>query len=1041
MKRTILTWLKSGILGCTAFFIYSSAHAQSDSAYFQQEVNYTIDVKLNDVDNTLKGFEEIQYINNSPHTLRHLYFHLWPNAYKNNETALAKQFIENGSTAFYYAEEKDRGYIDSLFFRVDGDSVGWKLEKENIDICKIYLKKYLKPGDTITITTPFFVKIPSGEFSRLGHIGQSYQITQWYPKPAVYDRNGWNQMPYLNQGEFYSEYGSFDVRITLPANYVVGATGDLYDCPKEEQWLETKYKETLKRYSENVNKVGNLTGGNSFPPSSTEWKTLRYKQKNVHDFGWFADKRWNVLKGEYELPKSGRIVTLWAFFTNNNARYWKNAVTYISDAVNYYSDWNGEYPYNQVTAVDGTISAGGGMEYPNVTVIGDAGDDLTLETVIVHEVGHNWFYGILGSNERENGWMDEGINSFNELRYLRAKYPDLKIKDAVGGSIPWILLKTAGLHKFDHDQLYYSGYLLSAREGADQAIQTHSAEFTSTNYGTVMYMKTASAFDYLRAYLGDKVFDKCMHAYYETWKFKHPRPIDLQRVFEKHAKRDLSWFFNGVITSNGVIDYKVKKVRKPNTKSSSTYGWMKYEESLVVKNKGDLAVPFIVQGITDDTVADKRWFFGHEGTQPLSFPNGKYDKIVIDYYQEMPEINRQNNTIKYKWNGKRLVKQWEPLRFKFLGELEDPRYSTIYWTPVVGANVYDGFMPGVAIYNAVLPKKRFEYMLMPMYSTLTNNVAGHAETNWHFNARKSTWLKNFTWRNTLNHYSFDGYRGTPISSESKFTKWYSGFQFNLRQKKARSFHHQTVQLGNAQVWEQSRLTCEGDECNLIDLSASESSTVLRVTEVSYSYWSSHPLRPWGADVRFRNSDQFNLIMTDVQYALKVSKRPPVAQFRLFAGFFLNNNTNSGRYNLRMDGQRGYHDYLYDDIYVGRNESEGLWSHQFTDSYGGFKTPTANGQSNKWLAALNARANVPYLPLFAFTSIGAADPGNGAQMLAEAGFGLNFGIGSVYLPLWFSKDIADEYNANQYGFEHRIRFTLNLKNMDPLRAVRKTMSRL
>jgi len=179
--------------------------------YFQQRVDYNISVKLDDVKNTLTAFEEIIYTNNSPDTLSFLYFHLWPNGYSNLSTPMAKQMQKSGNMQFYYAADSSRGYIDSLNFKINNEQVKWNLLKDTIDICKIILNKKLLPGKSITISTPFFVKIPSENFSRLGHYGQSYQITQWYPKPAVYDNNGWQYFSYLNQGEFYSEYGKFDV--------------------------------------------------------------------------------------------------------------------------------------------------------------------------------------------------------------------------------------------------------------------------------------------------------------------------------------------------------------------------------------------------------------------------------------------------------------------------------------------------------------------------------------------------------------------------------------------------------------------------------------------------------------------------------------------------------------------------------------------------------------------------------------------------------------------------------------------------------------
>ena len=197
--------------------------------YFQQQANYNISVTLDDRNHELKGFESLVYINNSPDTLSFLYFHLWPNAYSDNKTQLASELIKRDGKSKLFNDPELRGYIDSLNFKAEGLNIKWDLIDGSPDICKLLLNKPLNPGDSVNITTPFHVKIPGGGISRLGHTGQSYQISQWYPKPAVYDRNGWHQMPYLDQGEFYSEYGTFNVSITIPSNYVVGATGNLQD--------------------------------------------------------------------------------------------------------------------------------------------------------------------------------------------------------------------------------------------------------------------------------------------------------------------------------------------------------------------------------------------------------------------------------------------------------------------------------------------------------------------------------------------------------------------------------------------------------------------------------------------------------------------------------------------------------------------------------------------------------------------------------------------------------------------------------------------
>ncbi len=210
---------------------------------WQQHVDTKIYVTLDDKHHVLNAYEEMVYVNNSPDTLHYLYMHLWPNAYKSDRTAYERQNAINRSTAFYYSKPSEKGYIDSLQFTIDGRAVDYYSTENTPDIARIDLLTPLLPGEKMKITTPFRLKIPY-IFSRLGHNGQAYYISQWFPKPAVYDRKGWHPIPYLDQGEFYSEYGSYDVTITLPANYVVMATGNCTD-DKENQWLDELAKKPL----------------------------------------------------------------------------------------------------------------------------------------------------------------------------------------------------------------------------------------------------------------------------------------------------------------------------------------------------------------------------------------------------------------------------------------------------------------------------------------------------------------------------------------------------------------------------------------------------------------------------------------------------------------------------------------------------------------------------------------------------------------------------------------------------------------------------
>jgi hypothetical protein len=728
--------MKRIIIALGMVFLLKSAIAQTKGNW-QQEVNYTIKVTLDDQRHMLRGSEEFVYTNNSPATLNSLYIHLWPNAYKDKHTALAKQLMMSGKDLLFRNDPEYQGFIDSLDFKADGLSVQLTYDAKHVDIALLTLNKPLAPGEKVVISTPFRVKLPSGEVSRMGHIDQTYQITQWYPKPAVYDEKGWHQMPYLNQGEFYSEYGSFDVSITLPENYTVGATGDL-QTEREIKRLnllaeyngvsslkpEAEEKSEVYPFEENTGKeliASGMYRASDIPikRSDIDWsnidkhyessessgvmKTLRYTQSRVHDFAWFADKTFRVLKGEVILPQSGRVVTTWAMYTENSADLWKpHALEYLHDGILKYSQWNGDYPYNQVTAVDGTISAGGGMEYPNVTVIGNVSTKEELEVVIVHEVGHNWFYGILGSNERDFGWMDEGLNTLNEMRFVAEKYPDnTRLSDMAGGAAK--KLGFVGLsHKDEGDVLYRC----MSSFGVDQPMHTHSADFSQANYGGVMYQKTGLVFHYLKAYLGDSLFDLCMHTYFDRWKFRHPQPEDFRAVMEAVSKQDLGWLFDDLIDSRKVADYKLVGVKKSGAGMD-----------VKVRNVGSVNGPIGVQSVRNGKVWESVWMSPEElkkagGVVKLST---LADTVMIDADRNIPEVNRNNNM----W-----TKGGREFKWKFGTGNDLPNERNHYWLPAVGWNQYDRMMLGLVLHNTSLPAPKLRYSLVPMYSFGRKNLSG-----------------------------------------------------------------------------------------------------------------------------------------------------------------------------------------------------------------------------------------------------------------------------------------------------------------------------
>ena len=357
---------------------------------------------------------------------------------------------------------------------------------------------------------------------------------QWYPKPAVYDKNGWHEFPYLDMGEFYSEYGSYKVNITVPAEFVIGATGTLQNSDELSM-----YKDLGKR---------NLADKKAKPSlykaaNPKEKKTLTYIAANVPDFAWFADKDFIIQYDTAQLS-TGKIIDVFSYYVRDTL--WKNSIAYIKDGAKHYSDWIGEYEYPVVQAVEGPKNnESGGMEYPMITLITspDAKAE-TLDAVIVHEVGHNWFMSMLGSNERMHTWMDEGLNTYFQFRYEAEKY---KSNEILGDEIP-PFVKAYSIDTFQN-----MVYKVISQIPMVTPIETPADQFkNSDDYGLISYIKTAVWVYDLENTIGRDKIDAAFRNYFKEWKDKHPQPEDLKASFEESINGKLDDFFKLLNKEGGI---------------------------------------------------------------------------------------------------------------------------------------------------------------------------------------------------------------------------------------------------------------------------------------------------------------------------------------------------------------------------------------------------------------------------------------------------------------------------------------------------------
>ena len=1001
---------------CLALFFYiNNVIAQRN--YFQQEVNYQISVKLNDNNHSLTAFEKIKYINNSDQKLEFIYFHLWPNAYKNKKTALSKQFLNQNKTAFYFAKDSELGFIDSLNFKVNNQSIKWEYDKLNPDICKLILNTALLPKDSIEISTPFFVKIPSAKFSRLGHSEQAYFITQWYPKPAVFDNEGWHPMPYLDQGEFYSEFGSFEVNITLPENYLLCATGNRVNAEAELDFLNSKIIESQEKLKNIIPSETNM----NFPVSALKFKTITFKQNQIHDFAWFADKRFLVLKGEVVLPISKKTIDTWAYFTPKNANKWVKSINYINAATLFYSNNVAEYPYQHITAVDGTIMAGGGMEYPNITVIGDVTTDLDLDVVIAHEIGHNWFYGILGSNERDHPFLDEGINSFYEMQYVREKYPEKKLTEYINRDSSFKLL---GLNKVPYWKEKEFAYLMSLKWHTDQSLDLTSEQFTVFNYGSIVYSKTPVVLDYLMSYLGKEKFDKAIKYYYEQFKFKHPSPKDFLNCMSLSSGFNLTDFDANLFKSTNHIDYKIKRVNK--TKNG--------DFSITIKNKSNNILPFNLSGFKNNNLIDIKWIDGFKKTKTFYFPPLDFDYFKIDGFDQMPDINRKNNIV----NAHGLFKKFKPLQLSFISHFENSTKTQIHYLPLLGANYYNGFMVGLGIHNYNFYQNRFDFAIAPMYAFNSKSLAGFTEFN--FNCYKILGAQQISIGLKTKSFAYNYFNTKNLNQENNtsYQNLYLNYykispyiQIELKKINPTSLIKQIINYTNNNLFIDSL-----NQESLTNYSLSgplKKTNYSFVNQLNYNLNNIHAIHPFNLNLNLQHTSTLLKLSLTLNYNIKINQKN-VINIRWFAGkFFAGNNSERNYYAFRSTGFNGNQDYLFENQFIARNETSGFGFSQLAEKDGNLKIWTPLGQSKQWLTAINLKSpKLLKLPIKIFADIVFCDQKelNRDSFLWDTGLNVSIikDIIDIYIPLAFNNDIKSILEKNNINFFNRIRFTLNIHKL-------------
>ena len=588
--------------------------------YWQQRVDYVIRATLDTVGRSLRGDERITYTNNSPDTLRYLWLQLDQNVF-NSQSRGARLFekrsrfgtggaeggvriLRVGEPAVAAARGRPARAAATLPYLVNGT------------VMKVDLARPLPPNarQVLEISWSF----PFGpNRNRMGieeiDGGLTYEVAQWYPRLAVYDDiRGWNTEQYYGQGEFYLEYGSFDVSLTVPADMIVAATGVLQN-PQEVLTATQRARLAQARGSARTvvvrgpDEVGDPASRPATPYGTFTW---RFTADSVRDFAWAASRTfvWDAVG-----VNGGKTVAM-SFYPPSTASLWKEATEYAKFAIESYSTQWAPYPYPTASNVRGIE---GGMEYPMIVFCNRPTPE-TLYSVTSHEFGHTWFPMVVGSNERRYAWMDEGFNEF-------INYYD------------WI--KRFGLPPEHRGSI--RDYLAMATSGQERPVMSFADQLPSMFVGPAAYDKPALALRLLReVVVGPERFDAAFKEYFRRWAYKHPTPADFFRTMEDGVGEDLSWFWRGWLYTTAQLDQAVDSVVLADSAG--------VESRIYLRNAGGIPMPVELALLMDDgssqrlTLPVEIWYGGATYTAIVPGPR-KVNSVTVDPEAKYPDVGRENN--------------------------------------------------------------------------------------------------------------------------------------------------------------------------------------------------------------------------------------------------------------------------------------------------------------------------------------------------------------------------------------------------------------
>jgi len=900
-------------------------------------------VEVNNETKVLTVLQELTFNNTTNDTLSNIVLNDWNNAYSTKNTPMAKRFSDEFERSFLLSKEKEQGKTSNITIIDQNKSfLTWERDENHPDVIQIRLREKLLPNQKTTLTLTYFVKIPSDKFTNFGYGDKGkMNLKNCFLLPARYDNHGFVKYDNFNLDDCANALSDYDIEFKIPEN--LDLSSDLNETKKETLGNQSNY---------------HLTG------------------KNRVIFNILIDD-----KREFEIYKNNDLELI-SNLREDRLNDIQRAII-IDNIINFVSENLGNYPHRKITVTQADYNRNpfyGLNQLPNF--ISPFPDAFLYEIKFMKTYLNNYLHSSLQLDPRKDSWIYDGIQVYIMMKYIEEFHPDVKM---MGNVAKYKLVKGYNLVSLDFNGQYSYFYMLMARKNLDQPLSNPKNTLIRFNEKIASKYRAGLSLKYLDSYLENNVVPKSIVQFIDLNKAQQTNRKDFETILTTNSPKKINWFFDKIIDSRDIFDYKFKEVSR--TQDSISFS---------LKNKTETNVPIPIYGIKDKNIVFKKWIDKFPKDSIYRLPRNNADKIVINYKNEVPEFNLRNN-----WrslNGFRLNNR--PIKFNFMKDLEDPNYNQILYVPTLEYNLYDGLLPGMRFHNKTILDKPFIFDVNPTISTNTKSFSGKGffYVN-QFNRDSNLYNIRYMISGHYLHYAPDAY----------YTKLAPTVFLNFRPDDYRDNRKETIIIKEVLVnREKSAFAITGETESYEIFNAKYYNTKTEVTN--------HFL--FMGDFQYAKS--FGKLAAEIQYRKQFDDNRQL-NLRLFAGTFLHNKTNSNYFDFGLDRPS---DYLFESDYLGRSETKGVFSQQSIIMDGFFKTKLETRTANRWMATTNATYSI-WNWIDVFGDIGMIKNKDiEPKFVYDSGIRLNLVTDyfELYFPVYSSN--GWEVGDNKYG--EKIRFIITFR---------------